>query len=678
MVSSRCVPAIARFIHQPVAAVAFACAVLALAMHPAFAAPTTQPSLSPSLLPGIEAATFEVVAAKPKDTLTYAEPLPLDLIPYQQRVDQYHSIGTAFEIGPNRFVTAGHVLLTGDHSLWGPPALRNAKGQVFPIDKIEKFALRRDFVVFSLKDPPKVAPLATNMHPTLNEVVYTVGNALGRGVVIRSGLYTSSTPESQSGKWNWISFSAAASPGNSGGPLIDQNGKVIGVVLKGVAGQNLNYALPINEVLNAPERVARFNKQFSFHLPVSNTTYVSTFKTTFSLPKTLTEFFTANDKAFDAYYDSEIAGASKEQAAELFPRGTGSQDVFNGDAPGGSFPHLLLRNGDGIWSVAGKPNSRVPLSSNGYLVGGKVGPVSLFHLRLPDAAPVKASFSNPKSLMDFVLQTGFLRRTVGTDKVKVTSMGAPVQDQAWTDKWGRRWFVWAWPVPFINAYQIMAALPQPGGAALLTQLVPAGGLFPATKIFEELTNFTTVSYFATLAQWKPFLSDLQLLPRVFSNTHIRFGYGSAFSYDSPQIQLSTSRALLNITPDSKLWLGFDFYPPDRTGKVVWGVSEITLFTSSHSSHGIAVMREPRPPNGLGTKYDTMWNEMTKRQHPFNGQAFARNGATRIFAVVPSTEAPGQARSVMYGVYVSNPGTQSQSAMKGQLALLLKGIKVKEQ
>src|SRR3546814_12656220 len=76
-------------------------------------------------------ATFEVVAAKPvDDPLSYEKPLPLDLLPFQQRNDKYYSIGTAFSIGGGRYVTAAHVLMTGANSLWGPPALRDNGGKV--------------------------------------------------------------------------------------------------------------------------------------------------------------------------------------------------------------------------------------------------------------------------------------------------------------------------------------------------------------------------------------------------------------------------------------------------------------------------------------------------------------------------------------------------------------------
>ncbi|HEY8287754.1 MAG TPA: hypothetical protein VIG49_00710 [Acetobacteraceae bacterium] len=94
-------------------------------------------TLDPAMLPKIEAATFEVVQAKPlTDPLTYEKPLPLELLPYQERTDKYYSIGTAFAIGNNRYVTAGHVLLAGVGSLWGAPELRDSKGRVYAIDKV--------------------------------------------------------------------------------------------------------------------------------------------------------------------------------------------------------------------------------------------------------------------------------------------------------------------------------------------------------------------------------------------------------------------------------------------------------------------------------------------------------------------------------------------------------------
>jgi S1-C subfamily serine protease len=46
------------------------------------------------------------------------------------------------------------------------------------------------------------------------------------------------------GSYDAIQTDAAANPGNSGGPAIDRQGNVVGVLLAG-GGQNLNFAIPI-------------------------------------------------------------------------------------------------------------------------------------------------------------------------------------------------------------------------------------------------------------------------------------------------------------------------------------------------------------------------------------------------------------------------------------------------
>ena len=44
---------------------------------------------------------------------------------------------------------------------------------------------------------------------------------------------------------NWIQMDVPINPGNSGGPLVDMNGKVVGINTRG-GGQNLNFAIPID------------------------------------------------------------------------------------------------------------------------------------------------------------------------------------------------------------------------------------------------------------------------------------------------------------------------------------------------------------------------------------------------------------------------------------------------
>jgi serine protease Do len=57
---------------------------------------------------------------------------------------------------------------------------------------------------------------------------------------------------------NWIQMDAPINPGNSGGPLVDLDGKMVGINTRGGA-QNLNFAIPINtarQVIAAIEKTA--------------------------------------------------------------------------------------------------------------------------------------------------------------------------------------------------------------------------------------------------------------------------------------------------------------------------------------------------------------------------------------------------------------------------------------
>src|SRR5215469_12446288 len=151
--------------------------------------PAMGAALTAELQKQVRAATFEIVIRKPTaDSVTYEKPLPLELIPYNERTDAYWPVGTAFAIGPNLFVTAAHVMVLGVGSQFGVPGIRDGNGNVYPVDRVLKFALHEDLVVFTVSRPPAVRPFQTSAIPAIDATVFAVGNALGEGVVIRDGL----------------------------------------------------------------------------------------------------------------------------------------------------------------------------------------------------------------------------------------------------------------------------------------------------------------------------------------------------------------------------------------------------------------------------------------------------------------------------------------------------------
>ena len=644
-----------------------------LALWLAAIATASAASLDAALLPKIQGATFEVVAAKPADDpLTYERPLPLDLLPFQERTDKYHSIGTAFAIGKNQFVTAGHVLLTGVDSLWGTPSLRDANGKVYAIDKIEKFDLRKDFVVFTVAGDPGPATLDVDTKPVLNQEVYAVGNALGTGVVIRDGLYTSDTPEQQDGAWKWMRFSAAASPGNSGGPLLSKEGKVIGVVLMKSANENLNYALQMGEVLNAPAQ-AVMDSRVPYRFDIFSTTLSNSLKGQFALPLGVGEFFKRYESVFNGYVDGQLKEILAKDPDKLFPRGDGSNQLLYGASWMNTVPGLIVRNSAGEWGLVEKEGNRMSLAANGYVQAGVSGHNFLMHLRRPDNLPAAKLYGDPVALAEQLCKMGIFTRPVGSEQVRITSLGKPATDTVYVDHSQRRWQLRVWALPFANTRVITYALPVPDGYAMLMRFASADDSYDNIADMRALLDYMSVGYSGSLAQWKEYLKNTALLPDALKSVRIEADYQQRFSYSSNRLAFSITPQLQKIEPESALTLGMGFVPDH--GKVVWDVNAISLRANPQEADRLHIERNVTPPASLDDDARSYWDKLTKRRHPYEGTAYSANGETRIGVPVSGT---GASPTVMYSVFYAMAGSQGQDSMKPKLDLLLKELKVSEQ
>jgi len=98
------------------------------------------------------------------------------------------------------------------------------------------------------KLPPPL-PLGDSDAATVGDQVVAIGNPLGLEHTLTDGLISARRIHRAR---KWLQISVPISPGNSGGPLIDMTGKVLGVTTAGFSAwsgaQNLNLAVPINEL----------------------------------------------------------------------------------------------------------------------------------------------------------------------------------------------------------------------------------------------------------------------------------------------------------------------------------------------------------------------------------------------------------------------------------------------
>jgi hypothetical protein len=582
--------------------------------------------LTPELQKQVRAATFEVVLKKPeKDPLTYEKPLPLELIPFQERNDKYRSVGSAFALSPTTFVTAAHVIGVAVASQFGAPYIRDSAGQVYPVERVLKYSDHEDFVEFSVGGTPQVTPLATNTAPAVDDPVFAVGNALGEGVIIRDGLLTSFTPEAQDGRWKWLRFSAAASPGNSGGPLLDAQGRVIGIVARKSPNENLNYALPIERLLNAPEHEGVFEVRESFGIPkLLRGSIVASYKQDFPLPQAFPDFARTLRAILLKFYKEQQAKLLAAEADTIFPRGQSAKLLATLYA---SFdPALIAQEDDKSWDVQGcSGGSETRLAGDGrvWTCPGTAAGV-LFRLQYPGTAFDERRYHDSKEFMDLILKGLVLPREVGTQPVRITSMGPATEEAVIHDRYGRTWQLRAYPLAYADMYLLALALPTPDGYVGMLSLTPSGLKEIQVEGARFLADYFYLSYTGSLAQWQGFLQARGLRPALFERTHLQSENGKGLHFDSPRLRFD-STSIAAVEPQSSLDLRMT-YMMDR-GQLVWDIGGIEFRPDRDKKNFVTARRQPRPGEDAGKDLRDRWDHMSRQDGEFAGKLQHDNDLT---------------------------------------------------
>lgn len=372
--------------------------------------------LEKDILQVIDESVFEVVLLKPDgDSLTYEKPLPLHLIPYTIRTDKYYPIGTAFAVSDNTFLSCAHVFNLEKKSQFRDVYLRSKKGEVFEVDKILKYASHKDFVLFTIKSNIVDRTLEMNEKPVLNETVFAAGNALGQGIILRHGILTSKTLEEENGEWEWLRFSAPVSPGNSGSPLLDKNGRVIGMITKKSENENLNYALPISVINNLKENIAVSHIQMKYFLPNTDKSKLAVYDYQTSLPKSYHDLKIELTANLETFIKELLNSLLEENKDTLFSQGRGSLNLLH-STYSAYFPHLICQEQDGNWD-AFHPSEveSAELGNNGFLEYGKMYGITFIQLVKPDNLSLKELNENTKLAMDLILKGMPLYRQVMND-----------------------------------------------------------------------------------------------------------------------------------------------------------------------------------------------------------------------------------------------------------------------
>ena len=149
--------------------------------------------------------------------------------------------------GSGIIIKSGGTIVTNEHvARFGRLGIALWDGRSFPAEIAARDA-RRDLAILRVaaSDLP-AAPLGDSSRLRPGELVIAIGNPLGFMGALTAGVIHAVGPLAGLGPRKWIQAGVRLAPGNSGGPLADASGNVIGVNTM-VAGR-LGLAVPSNEV----------------------------------------------------------------------------------------------------------------------------------------------------------------------------------------------------------------------------------------------------------------------------------------------------------------------------------------------------------------------------------------------------------------------------------------------
>lgn len=158
--------------------------------------------------------------------------------------------GTGVIISDGLLITNAHVIFSSDKTK-NEIAKNNgykakfAKQHIeFDID-LKHVSFDDDLAVFSINrgEPVKKAL----KHAKIGEKCYAIGNAQGQGICMFDGIISDSA-RTVKGK-EFIMFTALVTHGNSGGPLFNESGELVGIVTMGEKNSSaMNYAIPLRRI----------------------------------------------------------------------------------------------------------------------------------------------------------------------------------------------------------------------------------------------------------------------------------------------------------------------------------------------------------------------------------------------------------------------------------------------
>jgi hypothetical protein len=631
----------------------------------------TVSGLSPRTRQLVEDAVFEVIVKKAQnDPAVYEKELDWELVPYAIRTDDYYSIGTAFAISQTELITAFHVMnLVHSSMVYDRYFVRDSQGRVYEVDQVIAGSNERDFLIFTAKGLSVNNYFQLERKFKIGDTVLSIGNALGEGIVVRNGLILGTVPEEESGRWNQLKSSADGNPGNSGGPLVTPDGRMVGLAV-GLKDNNILYSVPVSVIFDFPRSQLNYRTKFSYgHLILANT-LINVLETQVPLPG---DYLAVNRQlaaAYDKNYEARMEELFVEAPAYL--EGPNNAYLLN-SAVSSDFPELDFVNpNDNNWYLSDLEVKSQQLPDNGLLIQASISGFDLFKIRKPKPVSLQIS-ADPRYVMDQILQNINTERVLGNQKYRILSYGDPGSVTEYRDAQGRLWVEAHWVIGFEDKVLLMYILPLPDGSVVLMSKQDSNHLKVYQWDMRKTCDHIHAAYVADFDQWNDFIAVKKYIPgflKDFTFSWQQETRSIAFSY--PGLSFQAGSDVFDWNSSSKLFLGPAYYTQENA--IELGIQRIVVQRDLRGREYALFYKNIKPDARLGTKAAENWNDLIQEKYPFDGNPgiSAKDNAGSVGIIIPARRPNPDIR---YSLYLSMENPQGEDNLKSRIKALQNGIQV---
>ena len=204
--------------------------------------------------------------------VTNINPFPFEFPPGSPFEDMFKEFGTpqtrkASALGSGFIIDSKGIVITNNHVIKGAEDIlvrvegdKEYKAKVLGSDPLS------DIAVLKIESKEKLIPVkfGNSDKARIGDWVIAIGNPFGLGGTVTSGIISARNRDIGMSRYeDFIQTDASINVGNSGGPLFDMNGEVIGIntAILGQAGSiGIGFAIPSNSAKKVIEQLIEFGE----------------------------------------------------------------------------------------------------------------------------------------------------------------------------------------------------------------------------------------------------------------------------------------------------------------------------------------------------------------------------------------------------------------------------------